>query len=81
MKTRSAFTLTGLVMMLLSLGSTMLTTGCASSEDKAYKAQEAVYERRLELLDKYQQCLKEAGDDQAKRLVCEDYLKAVEALK
>ena len=58
-----------------------LTLGCASSQDKAYKAQEKVYNERLELVEKYQQCLKEAGDDKVKAEVCEQYLKAAEALK
>ncbi len=58
-----------------------LTLGCASSQDKAYKAQEKVHNERLELVEKYQQCLKEAGDDKVKAEACEQYLKAAEALK
>ena len=58
-----------------------LTLGCASSQDKAYQAQEKVYKQRLELVEKYQECLKEAGDDKAKAETCEQYLKAAEALK
>jgi uncharacterized protein YcfL len=58
-----------------------LTVGCASSQDKAYKAQERVHMERLNLVEKYQQCLKEAGDDKEKIETCEQYLKAAEALK
>ncbi|MFC1823138.1 hypothetical protein ACFL9T_10555 [Thermodesulfobacteriota bacterium] len=58
-----------------------LTLGCASPQDKAYKAQEKVHEERLKLVEKYQKCMKDAGDDQAKAQVCDQYLKAAEALK
>lgn len=62
--------------------------GCASpqeksykAQEKTYKAQEALHQRRLELIDQYQKCLKEAGSDETERALCEDYLKAVESLK
>lgn len=58
-----------------------LTLGCASSQDKAYKAEEKVHNERLKLVEEYQQCLKEAGDDKLKSEACEQYLKAAEALK
>jgi uncharacterized protein YcfL len=56
-------------------------TGCSSSQDKAYKAQEGVHKQRLELVEQYQECMKEAGDDTLKADSCEQYLKASEALK
>jgi len=59
----------------------MLFTACSSSQDKAYKAQEKVSKERLELVDKYQKCMKKAGADEAKKQDCEQYLKAAEALK
>jgi hypothetical protein len=58
-----------------------LGIGCASSQDKAYKAQEKVHKERLQLVEKYQQCMKEAGDDKVKIETCDQYLKAAEALK
>jgi hypothetical protein len=54
---------------------------CSSPQDKAYKAQENVHNERLVLVEKYQQCLKEAGDDSVKTEACDQYLKAAEALK
>jgi outer membrane biogenesis lipoprotein LolB len=69
-----------------------LLTGCGSSVEKAqedsYKAQESVANQRLELVDKYQECMKNAaemaeeeGTDQGEReKACESYLKAAEAL-
>jgi uncharacterized protein YcfL len=54
---------------------------CSSSQDKAYKAQESVHNERLELVEKYQKCLKDAGDDNMKIEACDQYLKAAEALK
>jgi hypothetical protein len=67
-------------MLLLALIVGM-TLACASSQDKAYKAQEKVSKERLKLVEKYQKCVKEAGEDQQKKDACEQYLKASEALK
>jgi uncharacterized lipoprotein YajG len=65
-----------------------LLAGCSSPQDKAAKAQQGSYEaqekvanERLELTKKYQQCVKEAGDNQQKAAACDSYLKAAEALK
>jgi hypothetical protein len=55
--------------------------GCASEQEKAAEAQKEVAERRLELVDEYQKCVKKAGDDQQKVAACESYLKAAESLK
>lgn len=59
----------------------LMLGACASPQDKAYKAQENVHKERLELVEKYQKCLKDAGDDKAKAETCEQYLKAADALK
>ena len=70
----------------------LITLGCGSSVEQAqedsYKAQENVANQRLELVDKYQECMKNAaemaeeeGTDQSEReKACESYLKAAEAL-
>ena len=69
----------------LALG---LLGACASPQDKAAnaqadaaKAQERVANERLELVNKYQKCVKDAGDDQQKAAACDSYLKAADALK
>ena len=54
---------------------------CSNPQDKAYKAQENVHNERLALIEKYQECLKKAGDDTIKTEACDQYLKAAEALK
>jgi len=59
----------------------LLTMACASSQDKAYKAQEAVHKERLSLVDEYKKCLKKADTDKVKVEACDQYLKAAEALK
>lgn len=56
-------------------------SGCASSQDKAYEAQEGVHNERLKLIEDYQKCMKEAGEDSVKIEMCDQYLKAAEALK
>lgn len=55
--------------------------GCSSSQSKAYKAQEKVHSERIQLVDKYQKCVQDAGEDNVKAEACEQYLKASEALK
>ena len=54
---------------------------CSSSQDKANKSQQKVNEERLELIDKYQKCMKKAEGDKEKEAECEKHLKAAEALK
>jgi uncharacterized membrane protein (DUF106 family) len=54
---------------------------CTSAQEQAYKSEDAVHKQRLELVDKYQKCMKEANKDKEKEAVCEQYLKAAEALK
>jgi hypothetical protein len=54
---------------------------CQSAQDKASKSEEAVNRERLELVDKYQKCIKKAEKDKEKEAECEQYLKAAEALK
>ena len=65
-----------------------LLTACASPQDRAaeaqeaaYKAQEDVANRRIQLVNQYQSCIKDAGGDQQKAAACDSYLKAAEALK
>lgn len=66
--------------LALALAFTILTS-CSSPQDRADEAQEKVHAERLELIDKYQKCMKKAGDDEQKKQDCEQYLKAAEALK
>jgi hypothetical protein len=70
-----------LVKIVLVVFAAGMILACSSAEKKAYKSQTAVNEERIELTDKYQECMKKAGDDQAKQAQCEQYLKAAEALK
>ena len=74
--------------LMVWIGLAGVVSGCGSSErqadraqERAYEAQERVAEERLNLVGKYQKCVKDAGSDQAKATACESYLKAAEALK
>ena len=67
------------VFLLSIIALTML--GCASPQDKAYNAQAGVHNERLQLVEKYQKCVKDAGSDNVKAEGCDHYLKAAEALK
>ena len=65
-----------------------LVTACSSPQEDAakaqkgsYQAQEAVARQRLELVDKYQECVKAASGNAQKIEACDSYLKAAEALK
>lgn len=76
------------VITIVCLGLVGVVSACGSSErqadraqERAYEAQERIAEERLKLVDKYQDCVKDAGSDQAKVTACESYLKAADSLK
>lgn len=75
---KASLYLLGLLLLALT------TAGCGGGAERAqkgaYKAQQNVAEERLKLVDKYQQCVKDAGDDTQKVEACDTYLKAAEAL-
>ena len=58
-----------------------LTLACSSPQHRAYEAEAKVNQEKLRLVQEYQKCLKEAGDNNAMKEACESYLKQVEALK
>ena len=53
----------------------------ARAQKHSYEAQEEVTRQRLELVDKYQQCVKNAAGDALKVEACDSYLRAAETLK
>jgi hypothetical protein len=76
------------VTMIMCLGLVGLLSACGSSDrqadraqERAYEAQERVAQQRLDLVENYQKCVKNASSGQAKSAACESYLKAAEALK
>jgi hypothetical protein len=58
-----------------------LLTACSTPQEDASKAQAGVAKQRLELVDKYQVCVKEAAGDNLKIEACDSYLRAAEALR
>ena len=65
-----------------------LLTACSTPQERAadaqagaYSAQEDVAKRRLQLVDQYQSCVKDAAGNQQKAAACDSMLKAAEALK
>ena len=65
-----------------------ILTACSSPQERAAKAQagaskaqEDVAKRRLQLVDQYQSCIKDAAGNQQKAAACDSLLKAAEALK
>jgi hypothetical protein len=53
----------------------------ARAQERPYEAREDVARQRLELVDKYQQCVKNAAGDALKVEACDSYLRAAETLK
>ena len=53
----------------------------AEAQERSYEAQEEVARQRLELVDKYRDCVIDAGSDAPKVEACDTYLRAAEALK
>ena len=74
-----------LIHIILITSILLLTLGCGNSVERAqkdsYEAQENVANKRVKLVEQYQQCVKEAAEDAKKVEACESYLKAAEALK
>lgn len=68
-------------LLLLSLGLALFTAACGNPQKSAYKAQEKIHKERLALVKKYQECIKKATEENTDKDVCEQYLKAAEALK
>lgn len=73
---------------VISLAVLSVLTACSSPQDRAakaqqdsYEAQEEVARQRLELVDKYQDCVEEAAGNATKVEACDSYLRAAEALK
>lgn len=60
---------------------TIVIAGCGSAERKANKSIATINKERLELIEKYQDCVEKAGDDQAEAEACETYRKSAEALQ
>ncbi len=65
-----------------------LLTACSNPQKNAaraqkhsYEAQEEVTRQRLELVEKYQECVKDAAGDELNVEACDSYLRAAEALK
>jgi len=56
-------------------------TGCQSGADRAAEADADFKEQRLEILNKYQECVDQAKSDEAKLKACEHYLKAIDSMK
>ena len=53
----------------------------AKAQERSHSAQEEVARERLELVDTYQDCVKEAGGNKQNTEACDSYLKAAEAVK
>ena len=53
----------------------------AKAQKQTHEAQEEVARERLDLVEKYQTCVKDASSDAQKIEACDSYLKAAEALK
>jgi hypothetical protein len=55
--------------------------GCVSDAERATAADADFKEERLKILQKYEKCVDEAKQDEAKLKTCEHYLKAIDAMK
>lgn len=62
-----------------TISSFVFLAGCSSPEKKAAKSQVEINERKMEIVDRYEACIKKAetAEDQA---TCEQQLKAAEGL-
>ncbi len=69
---------------MLALALAALLAGCGGGEaaqKRAYRAQEEVAKERLRLVEKYQECMKDARGDVFAEHACQTYRDSAEALK
>lgn len=72
------------ISMILVLALTLVLAGCggaSGAQKRAFRAQEAVAKERLRLVEKYQACVRAAGNDPVAERSCETYLSSAEALQ
>ncbi len=73
---------------LFCISAIFLTSACTSSavrsaarsQEAAFNAKEAVAAKRLEFVDKYLECVTEAGENEMMVEACDTYLRSAEAL-
>ena len=53
----------------------------ARAQERSYEAQEEVARQRLDLVEKYQECVNDAAGDALTVEACDSYLRSAEALK
>jgi len=77
-----------LVKLAVIASTIALLTACSTPQERAaeaqagaYNAQQDVAKRRLQLVDQYQTCVKNAAGNEQKAAACDSLLKAAEALK
>ncbi len=73
--------LTSAVLMALLTACSTPQEDASKAQKHAFEAQENVAKERLELVDKYQTCVKESAGDNLKIEACDSYLRAAEALR
>jgi len=56
-----------------------MLSGCSSPEKKAAKSQVAINERKMDIVDRYEACIKKAETPE-EQATCEQQLKAAEGL-
>jgi len=67
----------GIAMIMIAF----LVVGCGGAERRANKSTAKLNQERLALIDKYQKCVKQAGDNEEESAKCETYRKSAEALQ
>ena len=80
MKTLRIFFISTISILMIGACSTPAERA-SKAQEQQYKAQESIAKERLDLVEKYQECVKKAGADKLKIEACDSYLKAAEALK
>jgi hypothetical protein len=71
----------GRLVLLCAVAPLLLLGACSSAEDRNARAQEDVANKRLELIEKHEDCVKAAKGDQVKIDACKHYLDEADALK
>ena len=66
--------------IVITAGSFLIMAGCTSSEEKAYNSQAEMNERKMEIADNYEKCIKESTTEE-EQSKCKALLEGAKALQ
>lgn len=69
------------ITLLLAVFAISCTSSTEKAQKRSFEAQEDVAKERLKMVEEYNKCIEESGNDKNKIDACDSFLKAAEALR